>query len=151
MSSLFLDTITEVLHSFKYQKLRSLLTGFGVAWGIFILIILLGVSNGLEKGVVQLLSGFVEQSVWVYGGNTSVERGNSKHNRSIVFDNATLQHLEVNSSGLIKAISPEFQFQKQVFYKDKNAGVSMKGIYPDFFRLKKRIYSGFVGSALSCG
>ncbi|MCF8362102.1 MAG: ABC transporter permease [Prolixibacteraceae bacterium] len=137
MPSLFLDTITEVFHSIKYQKLRSLLTGFGVAWGIFILIILLGVSNGLEKGVVQLLSGFVEQSVWVYGGTTSVERGNSKHTQSIVFENATLQQLESNSSGLIKAISPEFQFHKQVHYKDKNTGVSIKGIYPDFFQLKK--------------
>lgn len=137
MPSLFLDTITEVFHSIKYQKLRSLLTGFGVAWGIFILIILLGVSNGLEKGVVQLLSGFVEQSVWVYGGTTSIERGNSKHTQSIVFENATLQQLESNSSGVIKAISPEFQFHKQVHYKDKNAGVSIKGIYPDFFQLKK--------------
>ncbi|MCF8360945.1 MAG: ABC transporter permease [Prolixibacteraceae bacterium] len=137
MPSLFLDTITEVFHSIKYQKLRSLLTGFGVAWGIFILIILLGVSNGLEKGVVQLLSGFVEQSVWVYGGKTSVERGNRKHTQSIVFENATLQQLECNSSGLIKAISPEFQFHKQVYYQGNNTGISIKGIYPDFFQLKK--------------
>jgi putative ABC transport system permease protein len=63
MSISIIDTITEVFYSLKHQKHRSLLTGFGVAWGIFILIILLGVSSGFEKGVVHLLSGFVEQSI----------------------------------------------------------------------------------------
>ncbi|MGF7138642.1 ABC transporter permease [Roseimarinus sediminis] len=137
MPTTILNTIPEILHSLKHKKLRALLTGFGVAWGIFILIILLGVSNGLEKGVVQLLSGFVEKSVWIYGGYTSIERGNNKYSKAIYFDTQTLNLLENNSSGLIKAISPEFQFQKQVAYKSKITSVSIKGIYPDFFQLKK--------------
>jgi putative ABC transport system permease protein len=131
------EIVFEAFCSLKHQKSRSILTGFGVAWGIFILILLLGVSNGLEKGVVQLLSGFVEKSIWVYGGSASVEHGNQKHSQAIVFNNEDLLLLKKNSAGMIKAISPEFQTSLHLSFENKHINAPVKGISPDFFSLKK--------------
>ena len=45
-----MDRILEILESISSNRTRTFLTGFSVAWGIFMLILLLGISNGMENG-----------------------------------------------------------------------------------------------------
>ena len=66
------DTLQEIFYSLRKNKLRTFLTGFGVFWGIFMLIMLLGAGKGMQNGVEQSFSSAAKNSVWIYGRRTSV-------------------------------------------------------------------------------
>jgi len=66
------DALQEIFYGLRKNKLRTFLTGFGVFWGIFMLILLLGAGKGLQNGVQQSFSSNAEDSVWIYARRTSV-------------------------------------------------------------------------------
>ena len=63
--------LSEIWSTSKRNKLRTSLTGFAVAWGIFMLIFLLGAGNGLINAQLQQSDRFLANSMVVYGQNTS--------------------------------------------------------------------------------
>jgi putative ABC transport system permease protein len=65
------DRWAEIGQSLKQHKLRTALTAFGVSWGIFMLILLLGMGKGLERGTMALYQDTATNSVWINGGKTS--------------------------------------------------------------------------------
>ena len=66
------DTWQEVWATLRSNKLRAFLTALGVFWGVFMLIIMLGIGNGLERGVIRNLSGLTNYSVFVWPQRTSL-------------------------------------------------------------------------------
>ena len=66
------ELLLEIWTSVRRNKLRTFLTGFSVAWGIFMLSILLGSGNGLKNGVVSNFGGYAINSIDLYGGRTSL-------------------------------------------------------------------------------
>ncbi len=133
---MFIELLSDIILSIREQKLRTLLTGFGVAWGIFILILLLGASGGLEKGVLQIFSGFAQNSIWFYGGNVTAEIGKNSYSRPVVFDEDILYNLKRNYSDKIESISPEIQKHTEVGHKEKKIYTTTKGVLPDYFKIK---------------
>src|SRR5512138_1759351 len=87
MRILEFDTLTEILSTMKENKLRTFLTGFSVAWGIFMLIILLGSGYGLENGVKNAFEGDAANTLWINPGQTTLPYKGMKNGRNIQFTN----------------------------------------------------------------
>jgi len=67
--------------------LRSVLTGFSVAWGIFMFIILLGSGKGLENGIIYQFRSSMQNSLWIFAGETTMDHEGLKKGRRIEFKN----------------------------------------------------------------
>ena len=77
------ELIKEIWSTSKRNKLRTSLTGFAVAWGIFMLIFLLGAGNGLINAQLQQSDRRLSTSMQVYGGYTSKAYRGLKEGRDI--------------------------------------------------------------------
>lgn len=83
-----IDKWQEILATIKKNKMRTFLTGFSVAWGIFMLMILLGSGNGLSNGVSQNFMRDAVNAMWLWSGKTSIPYQGLKEGRQIQFTNA---------------------------------------------------------------
>jgi len=80
-----IDRWQEIFSTISKNRLRTFLTGFAVAWGIFMLIILLGSGNGLENGVREEFKGGALNGIWISSGVTSIQYKGLKTGREIQF------------------------------------------------------------------
>ena len=77
------DLLQEIWESLRRNKVRTSLTGLAVAWGIFMLIVLLGAGNGLLNAFMNDSDGFASNTMMVGGGMTSKPYGGDKQGRRI--------------------------------------------------------------------
>jgi putative ABC transport system permease protein len=122
-----LDKWHEIMAVISRNKLRSVLTGFSVAWGIFMLIILLGTGNGLENGVKYQFSGDAVNSLWVNAGKTSVGYKGLQPNREVKFTNADKEHIYLTHQEAANLTSRINLWDvNQFVYKNKNGNYNTR-------------------------
>jgi len=83
-----LDRWLEVLDTIRRNKLRTALTAISVAWGIFVLVFLLGLGRGLDNGLRKNFARDATNGVWINANKTSVAHGGYDVGRRITFENA---------------------------------------------------------------
>lgn len=120
--------------------MRTLLTSFGVSWGIFVLIIILGLGKGLENGVKQMFAGFSSNSVFVWGQGTTLPYQGHKEGRRMQLELADVDYIKQKVDG-IDIIAPRNQLGgymggNNVKYGDETGAFSVMGDVPDI----KEIY-----------
>jgi putative ABC transport system permease protein len=81
------DRWMEVFDTIRRNKLRTALTAISVAWGIFVLVVLLGLGNGLNNGLRYTFRREATNGIWVTANKTSVAFGGYDIGRRLVFDN----------------------------------------------------------------
>ena len=80
----------------RKNKLRTFLTGFSVAWGIFMLVILLGAGNGLRNGVMYNFRDFSANRIEVWPRYTTKPWKGNRENRRLQLKNDDLAHLKTD-------------------------------------------------------
>lgn len=90
------DQWREILETLRMSKLRTAATALSVAWGIFMLVILLGAGRGIENGVAHNFQDDAVNSIWVYQGVTSKPHAGYGVGRQVKFDNADYEALLSN-------------------------------------------------------
>ena len=125
------DKWNEIYYSLKKNKLRAFLTGFSVGWGIFMLIILLGVGQGLQNGVEQEFSGDAINSVWIGGGMTSMPYNGLKSGRRIQFKNKDYETIKRNFTQ-VDNVSARLNVWggSSIVYKGEYASFDLKAVHP---------------------
>jgi putative ABC transport system permease protein len=89
-----IDIWQEIFATIKKNKMRTFLTGFSVAWGIFMLMILLGAGNGLSNGVAENFMRDAINGMWLWSGKTSIPYKGMKEERQIKFTNTDYETLK---------------------------------------------------------
>ena len=88
-----LDQLQEIFYTIEKNKLRTVLTGLTVSWGIFMLILLLGSGHGLENGVQNAFQDDAVNSLWVIPGQTSAPHKGLKQGRHILLETSDVGQL----------------------------------------------------------
>jgi len=128
-----IDKWQEILSTIKKNKLRTFLTGFSVAWGIFMLIILLGSGKGLENGFENEFRGAAKNSLWIWTGRTSVAHNGMNPGRAIRFTNDDYENLK-NNIDQREFISGRFNiwWGNQVTYNNETHSFGIRNVHPDY-------------------
>jgi len=133
----FQDKLQEIFHNLGKNKLRTILTGFAVSWGIFMLIILLGSGYGLENGVHKAFSEDAINSLWVRSGQTSMPYQGLNQGRPIRFTNGDYDDLKQTIKGRDKIAARYYLGRNTtVRYKSLAGKFPVVGIHPEYAALE---------------
>ena len=140
-----LDKWQEIFSTIRKNKLRTFLTGFSVAWGIFMLVVLLGSGAGLENGVRKQFEGDAVNTVYIYGGRTSVAYDGMQVGRTIQLTNddyARVRYLVPQADNLSARRWVSFSNSK-ISYKKEYGTFDIMGAHPDMKTIEQvRIEQG---------
>ena len=133
------ELIKEIWSTSKRNKLRTSLTGFAVAWGIFMLIFLLGAGNGLINAQLQQSDRRLSTSMQVYGGYASKAYRGLKEGRDIQLRTQDLDITERAFSDNTQDVGALLsQYGVNITYGDKYLSAQdLSGVYPSDQRINK--------------
>lgn len=132
------DIITEIWSTAKRNKLRTALTGFAVAWGIFMLIFLLGSGNGLINALEQNAGNVLDNSMVVYSGQTSIPYNGLQEGRYIELEDQDFNTTNQKFNHIIdKAGATIWQGTANVALGENYFSSSMEGVYPNMAEIDK--------------
>lgn len=148
------DTWQEIYHSLRNNKLRTLLTMIGVAWGMFLYVSLLGAAKGMQNGFDKLFSGFATNSIFMWGQNTNIPYAGFPKGRKIDLHLADIEMLQKKIPE-IDYISPQNSRGnfgspgEQMSRNGKTATYTLTGDYPIGNKIseKKLIYGRYLNDA----
>ncbi|MDA3944881.1 MAG: ABC transporter permease [Bacteroidetes bacterium] len=128
-----LDKWQEIFNTIEKNKLRTFLTGFSVAWGIFMLIILQGAGVGLQKGTESQFRSSATNAIWIWNGQTSKAYKGSNSGRQIQMKNEDYDFLGTHIDGIDK-ISGRYNLWSGniISYKKESGAYSIRGIHTDY-------------------
>jgi putative ABC transport system permease protein len=134
----FIDRWEEIFSTLRKNKLRTFLTGFSVAWGIFMLIILLGSGQGLENGVREQFASSAVNTLWVWGGETSLAYQGLQPGRDIEFENADYDNIKNTLDGIeYMAGRSRVWGSNTISYKNEYGDFDIRSVHPDYGIIEK--------------
>lgn len=127
-----LDKWQEILFTIKKNKLRTFLTGFSVAWGIFMLIFLLGSGKGLQNGIEHQFRDDATNSIFIRRGQTTMAYNGLQPGRKTKFSNEDYDIIK-NTIPKIEYLSSRYYIpgSDQISYNNEYGNFSILTVHPD--------------------
>ena len=125
------EQLQEIFSTVSRNKLRTFLTGFSVAWGIFMLIVLLGSGNGLRNAMQDNFSGRAINSMFIYSGQTSVPYKGFQSGRHIQINQRDMEILKTEFSDRIDKITASvWHNDAHISYGGEFTSATLYGVLP---------------------
>ncbi len=139
-----IDLWQEIYSTVKRNKLRTSLTGFAIAWGIFMLIVLLGAGNGIIHAFEKDSKQRAYNSIKIFPGRTTKSFDGLKEGRRIQFDNRDLSSTQQNfEDNIITMGATVYQGSQNISFGKEYVNVGLTGVYPNYLEMEsQKHYAG---------
>ena len=127
----------EIFQSISKNKLRTLLSGFTVAFAIMLFAILFGVANGLQNSFNSEFAGDANNSIFIFSGRTTKAVKGMQVGRRIIFDNELYETLKKEYKNDIEFISGRVYKTLTASYKNEKSSYTIRAINPDHQFIEK--------------
>jgi putative ABC transport system permease protein len=135
-----IDSWQEILETIRKNRLRTFLTAFSVAWGILILVVLLGSGQGLSHGVEYQFRDDAINTIWMWSGQTSTPYRGLQPGRRVQFTNDDYEDIKSNVHR-IDHITARFGIRGvlKIVYRGQTASYNVRAVHPDHKYMEKTI------------
>ena len=133
------ELFNEIWNSAKRNKLRTALTGFAVAWGIFMIIFLLGSGNGLINAQTEHMDRYIANSMQVFGGRTAKPYNGLKEGREIVLKDKDITLSRKSFPQTIDKLGGEILERGVITmsYGQNYLSPTVRGVAPEYLEIEK--------------
>lgn len=141
-----MELLNEIWQTARRNKLRTTLTGFAVAWGIFMLIVLLGAGNGLINANMKQSDRFLSSSMVVYGGMTSKPYQGLKEGRTVRLHENDMSITATEFSKNVDEVGAQYNANATISLDRQYISTGISGVYPNHTKINKveMLYGRFV-------
>jgi putative ABC transport system permease protein len=141
-----MELLNEIWQTARRNKLRTTLTGFAVAWGIFMLIVLLGAGNGLINANLKQNERFLSSSMVVFGGWTSKAYQGLKEGRDIRLHERDMEITAEEFSENVDEVGAQYNTSATISLGQQYISASISGVYPNHISIDKveMMYGRFI-------
>ena len=141
-----MELLNEIWQTARRNKLRTGLTGFAVAWGIFMLIVLLGAGNGLINANLKQSNRFLNSSMVVFGGWTSKPYQGLKEGRDINLHEHDMEITATEFKKNVDEVGAQYNTSATISLGQQYISTSISGVYPNHINIDKveLLYGRFI-------
>ncbi|EFA45012.1 efflux ABC transporter, permease protein [Hallella bergensis DSM 17361] len=132
-----IDTYREILDTLTRNKTRSFLTGFGVFWGVFMLVVLIGGGDGLEELLSKNFQGFATNSAFTFAQPTTKPYEGFRKGRQWNMTYRDVERLRAHVPELDIVTPLVTEWGKTFVAGDKKFVGNVKGIYPEYAKVEE--------------
>ena len=133
------DRWREIFETIGKNKLRTFLSGFTVALGIFIFIILFGLGNGLKNTFQEFFLDYASNAIFIYPGRTSMPYKGFKANRRIEFKNEDVEDIKQNFPMFTEYVTPRITRSELTSFKNESNTYTTRAVAPGHQFIEKTI------------
>ena len=133
------DSWQEIFDTIKKNKLRTFLSGFTVALGILIFVILFGLGNGLQTSFAMFFTDDQVNTIRIYPSTTTIPYRGFESNRQITFTNDDVEKIKKHLKEKIEDIVIRNSFYSQLSYKQQSNNYQIRAVSPGHKEAEKTI------------
>lgn len=130
------DTCEEILLTITRNKTRSVLTAFGVFWGIFMLVALIGGGQGMQNMMQKNFEGFATNSGFIAAERTSEAYKGFRKGRYWNLENKDIDLIKRKVTGYETITPTSATWGRTSVYQDKKFNGTVKGMYPEYEKIE---------------
>ena len=131
------DTLREIIDSLFRNRRRTILTGFGIFWGLFMLLFLVGGGNGLKHMLSENFEGFASNTMVMISSNTSKPWKGMKEGRYWQLTRRDVERLKVLMPELDVVAPIVSNWGQTAYYKGNSTNPGVKGISGDYCKIEQ--------------